>query len=206
MLAKIMKTAIVILGGGLVEENGKWRTTNFEEKGDKFGALGDRLRVVAGSFLWQDFPQSKIVCSGGKGQLKDREDAPTVASVLSEELAGLGVSGEDIIKEEESGNTAEQLEEALNIVENGGFDKVIIVSNEYHLPRVKTMIENFSGLKGYSNHEFELKPAEKILVEHDPEAWAEAIKRAYEGDDMKKRIALEEQGICDIKEGRYKIS
>ena len=43
----IVFNAIAVLGGNLVkDQSGKWRTTNFEE-GDIFGALGDRLRVVA---------------------------------------------------------------------------------------------------------------------------------------------------------------
>jgi len=200
-----MKTAIVILGGGLIEEGGKWRTTNFEEKGDKFGTLGDRLRVVAGSFLHGDFPQSKIVCSGGKGQLKDQEDAPTVASVLYDELVELGIPADDIIKEESSGNTFEQLKEALKIIEKSEFDKVLIVSNEYHLPRIKAMLENFPDLKGYSEYDFKLESAEKILVEHDPEAWKEVVRRAYESEEMKVRIRLEEKGVLDIRERKYKI-
>jgi hypothetical protein len=205
-LSEKTETAIIILGGGLIKDGNKWRTTNFEEKGDEFGALGDRLRVLAGSYLFKDIQGSKIICSGGKGQLKDCKDAPTVAEVLHNELVELDIPDGDIIKEEISGNTFEQLAGALKIIEEKKYERVMIISNEYHLPRIKTIIENFPELrKGFSSFNLELESAEKILVNRDSENWKEAIKKAYKSDNMKKRIKLEEQGVRNIREKRYKI-
>ncbi len=64
-----MKKLLAILGGDLVRDvaTGKWRTTTFEDAGDKFGILGDQLRVIAGWHLYQKDPISPY-CRVGRGE------------------------------------------------------------------------------------------------------------------------------------------
>jgi len=197
--------AIVILGGGLVKDkDNKWRTTSFEE-GDEYGALGDRLRVIAGSYLYKNNPEIKIIALGGKGQLKDIPDAPTVAQVIKNELVEQGVNKKDIILNEESDTTFEQLLDLKNIIKKGGFANLIVISNQYHLPRIKAMIEyNKEPKEIFSTKKVQFRSAEEILIMQDHK-WKAEIDEAYNSKAMKQRIALEKKGIKDIKEGKYKF-
>lgn len=203
--------AIAILGGGLKKDGNKWRTTNFEE-GDKFGCLGDRLRVIAGSYLYRDRERGGqnllVIASGGRGQLEGIADAPTLAEVLSGELVEMGVPADKIYKEDQSGNTYQQLKELDNLVLTMGFMKFSIISNDYHLHRIRAMIELAPGLINLKNLLFNgglsLESAEKIVLSCDPR-WEEIIKRAYASEAMKERIKLEERGVAQIKLGTYKF-
>ena len=201
------KTAIVILGGGLKKDaDGRWRTTNYDEPGDNFGVSGDRLRVVAASYLYKSNPEQIIIVSGGRGQLKDIPDAPTVSQVLKKELMELGVPEEKIIEENISGNTYEQLKKIKRLIRKEGLKKIDFVSNKWHLPRIKAMLESFPELKEiYNLVKVELKGAEEILLKYDHKNWQEIIEKVYKSEGLKKRIELEQKGIQDIKEGRYKI-
>ena len=200
------KTAIVILGGGLKKEaDGRWRTTNYDEC-DNFGVSGDRLRVVAAKYLYNKNPEQLIIVSGGKGQLKDIPDAPTVAEIIKKELTELGIPEEVIIKEEKSGNTFQQLEELKKIIKEKGLKNIGLLSNEWHLPRIKAMLEQLDELREISESAtVEFLPAEEICLEYDKEAWQEMIEKARESEALKERIGREENGIEDIREGRYKI-
>lgn len=200
-----LKTAFFILGGALKNENGRWRTTEFQG-GDHFGVTGDRLRVIAGQYLFEKNPETTLIVSGGRGQYKDLPDAPAIASVLRDELISRGVPDEAIVVEDESGNTYEQLQALKKIVQAGTFAEITIISNRYHLPRIQAMIEE---LDPELKQEFEegtisLQSAEEILIAHKPE-WKKEIDAAYALPTMQERIAGEEKGIRDLREGKYKI-
>ena len=89
-----MRLVIVILAGGLVKDINGWRTTWFDEM-DNFGALGDRFRVLAGAYTYQNAQKENqdawLIACGGKGQLQSISDAPTISSVIKKELIELGV-------------------------------------------------------------------------------------------------------------------
>lgn len=195
--------AVILLGGGLLKEpNGNWRTTNFNEAGDEFGELGDRLRVVAASYLSKDNPGLKLIVSGGRGQLIEIPGCPTLSVVLKRELIELGVSAENIIEENISYNTYQQLKNSLALVRKLNLSRTGIISNEHHLPRVAAFLKYIPRL----NIQVELISAEKILIDKAPKDWKRYIKEVYGGEAMKKRIALEQKGIKDLKEGKYKFS
>ena len=207
------KFYIVILGGGLKKDKNDWRTTNFDEN-DNFGVLGDRLRIVAGKYLYarasKNNPDVFIIVLGGKGQLKNTKDAPAVAEVLKKELTELGVPPESILEESNSGNTFEQLLALNKIVAEKDLRSIMLVSNRYHLPRVKTMIEFFPNrLKSLSvmlaAKNLKFISAEKVCILHYKDKWYKKIKEVYASEGMKKRMQLEKQGIKDIKKRRYKI-
>jgi len=195
--------AIAILGGGLTkEENGRWRTTDFEE-GDNFGVLGDRLRVIAAGFLYKK-DGVFIIALGGRGQLKDVPDSPAVSEVIKDELIELGVKPEDIVCEKSSGSTFEQLLELGDIAGKESLEALTIITNEYHLPRVKALVQyNRILTKAFSHCKLVFKSAESVLLEYDSEAWKEVIAAAYKSGAVKKRIALETAVVEQIKEGTY---
>jgi len=198
------KKALFILGGGLIKDNGKWRTTNFNERGDNFGSLGDRLRVKAASCLYKNDPEYLIITSGGKGQYKNIPNVLTVAAVIKQELLELGVLKDVIIKEEKSNNTWEQLQQLKKIIQKENFIKIKVISSRYHLPRVRAMIEVDNKLNEMLKKEIlKLVSAEEILIKHNSNKWKDYIDKAYANEDMKKRIAFEEEGIKQIKNGTY---
>lgn len=201
------KLAIIILGGGIKKDkNGKWRTTNFDEKGDNFGASGDRLRVIAGSYLYKDNPEKLIIASGGKGQLKDIPDAPTVASVIKKELIELDVPADKILEENNSGNTYQQLQEMKKNIQKKALKNITVISNKWHLPRIKAMIKIDPDLKKiFGAGNLKILSTEEICLTYKPKVWQPIIKAAYESEDIKKRIKLEQEGVKQIKEGTYKF-
>lgn len=202
---------IAILGGALKKgDDGKWRTTNYGEAGDKFNTQGDRLRVVAASHLYKNDPSQTIITFGGKGQLAHISDVPAVAEVIKNELIELGVGAENIVIETDSGSTFQQLRELNAIVREKEFSKIAILSNRWHLPRITAMIETIEDLfdlrQLLRERRIGLCSAEDIVLEHDKENWGKIIADAYAGEPMKQRIALEQRGVAEIKSGVYKYS
>ena len=52
-----MKAAIIVLGGGLTKDTkGAWHTTTLNDRGDRYGVQGDRLRVEAAAILAKKHP------------------------------------------------------------------------------------------------------------------------------------------------------
>lgn len=195
--------AIAVLGGGLVKDKGgKWRTTNFNE-GDNFGAMGDRLRVVAAGFLYKKY-KKKIIVLGGRGQLSVIPGSPAVSEAIKKELIKLGVNSKDIVCEKFSGNTFQQLTELGKIFKKEKLGRVILVTNKWQMPRVKAMLKHNPVLtKAFSYCKLAFKSAESVLLEYDPKTWKKLIATAYKSDAIKKRIALEKAGVKQIKEGTY---
>ena len=202
-----IKNLIVVLGGAMIKgENGIWRTSNYNEPGDKFGPQGDWMRVVAAAYLCRR-PEDFIIVSGGAGQLCDVAGAPPVSSVIKKELIELGVPREKIIEESQSGSTYQQLLELKRLAAELKPEKVIIVSNGWHLPRIRAMIEYCAELKEFFQQiNFDLISAEKVAIENEPERWEKIIENAFKSEGMQRRIALEEKGVQDIKEGKYKFN
>ena len=201
--------AIAVLGGALVKDRrtGTWRTSTLQDKGDKFGVQNDRLRVIAASYLAKKYPNDVIIVSGGKGQLKNVPQAPTLAHVIKHELMRQGIAEGRIIEEDKSGTTYEQLLELKNIMTKLELKKVKIVSNQWHLPRIRAIIIHRSELNKMSKiSHLALIPAEKILLQINRKKWQPIIKEAHSSARMKTRIRLEQKGIRDIKAGSYKFT
>lgn len=201
-----MNKAVAILGGGLYKNNnGTWRTTGFSE-GDDFSVDGSSIRVIAGYYLHKLDPSFLIITSGGKGQYINISDAPTLSSVIKNELIKLGVPIKKIVEESKSNNTYQQLQELHKIIIKNNINELFIISNSYHLPRIIAMLDNnvFSK-KIISKNIIKLLSAEEIAINHNPKKWKKEINEAYKSKSIKKRIELEEKGVEDIKNGVYKL-
>ncbi len=194
--------ALVILGGAIIENTpGHWRTTLFNE-GDNFGVSGDRMRVLAAVFLYKNH-RCAIIASGGKGQLLN---APSGSEVLKKELLAKDVLLEDIIEENASRNTYEELKYSQFLLKKE-WENIALISNNWHLPRVKAMIAYLPQLKALARDtRIELIGAEDILLAHQKNRFKQVFENAYASEEMKKRIMLEQKGIRDIKKGLYKLS
>jgi len=202
-----MKKIIFINAGIIVKDSrtGQWRTTNFKEK-DRFGIMGDRLRVEAAAGLFKENPEHYIICATGKGQLADTPGILPVKKVIKKELIKLGIPGKKILTPGDASNTYQELKELKNFFSrNAGIKQVTIISNRWHIPRVKAIAgKKFNNFK---NYQIILKyiSAEDYLIKQNPGRWKKAISKAYLGKPMKKRIEIEKKGIEQILNGTYRF-
>lgn len=198
----------IILSGGLVKDKNGWRTTKFSDKSRTDKALGDNLRVFAGFHLYKE--QSKrnpdffILVSGGRGYLRKIKGVPAVADVMKKELIELGIPQNKIYQEKKSNSTYQQLKIITKLVKKNKWKKIGIVSNSYHLPRIKVFIDCLPGLRPLKSRLL-LLSAEKILLAEDKKKWDGIIKRAYKSGWMKNRLILEKSGIKQLKLGLYRL-
>lgn len=194
---------LLVLGGGLIPEGGKWRTSSFEEP----NGLGDRLRVEATAQLYRNGGSTgtkTVIVSGGRGTLP--EGAPVVADVLRKELIELGVSPSDIVEERESRNTYEQLLACVSLLPRGGRKHSLLISNRYHLPRIRAIVEYAPDLKQVKhrlkNGTLVLLSAESVLA--GKKEWQVVIREAYKSEAMRERMLLEAKGVAEIQSGLYR--
>ncbi|MDD4761558.1 MAG: YdcF family protein [Candidatus Pacebacteria bacterium] len=202
---KTAKGAIIVLGGMIKKRGKKWFTCGFNE-GDKFGVTGDRLRVLAGAFIFKKLENKKtdfnIIASGGKV-----EKEISVAEVIKEELIVLGVPEKKIKEEKKSCSTFQQFLNIQSAVKKNKYEELIFITNEWHKPRVKIILKKAPKLENLRKMKREGKikilGAERIVLKDNKKQWDKKIKRAYASLAMKKRIKLEKKGIRDIRNKRY---
>jgi len=199
------KKVIAILGGGLKKnKDGRWATTNYGDAGDKFGVLGDRLRIEAGALLYKKKRiKPLIVVSGGRGKIKGM---PVISAVMKNELIGLGIPKSEIILESRSKSTYSQILLLKEMATKRKWQKISILSNSWHLPRIKVMIKclpELRALKKKSKTDF--VGAEDLLLKYDKKSWQKVIQATIVSEDYKRRIALEKKGIKDLKSGNYRF-
>lgn len=199
------KKALIILGGGLIKDEKGWHTIDLGEGGDDFAPSNDRWRVEAAHLFWKENPEVVLVPSGGKGQL-EKTDSPTLGEAIKRELVELGVPDNSIIKEEETYDSLSQLQIIPSFALKHSINEVIIMTNEWHLPRVEAIFNFYEGLKdSFKNLTYSFLSAEDILLKYDLDNWLSRIKEARENPEMMKRYELEKKGTAQIKDGTYKF-
>ena len=95
---------------------------------------------------WQDHPDTLLVVTGSQGPDEPVSEARCMADSFLEK----GVPEEQILLEEKSQNTVQNLRYARDLLAERGYDVrdgVIIVSNGFHLTRAKML----AGRVGYEN-------------------------------------------------------
>lgn len=118
--------------------------------------LQDRLDTALG--YWEEHPETTIVVSGGQG----RNEPMSEAQAMRDYLVGHGVPEGQILMEDQSRNTLQNLRYSLELLEEEGYDTsqgVIVVSNGFHLARSRLLwgritgdTENLSTLAAPSSH------------------------------------------------------
>jgi len=211
MKGKVNEKFIVVLAAGVKKKNGQWASTDFSAAEDFLGAPGGKIRVLAVSIVHKKDPESLIIASGGKG--RDRNvlniKHPPLSKILKRELVEAGIPSKKIIEENESDTTYQQLLNLQSIITKKKIKYLTIVSNEYHLPRIKAMIECGPKLgiakKMLGKSEILLKSAEDIVMDYDPKSWRKNIKKIYRGKNMADLIFSEKRGVRQIKNKIYKF-
>ncbi len=190
--------AIVILGGGLIKNrNGAWQTRNYNNS----SGAGERIRVLAGYYMYKRKEDSLIVASGGGGKKLHEPTTVTISSIVKSELIKLGVLKQKIIEDNKSISTFEQLKSVGKLINR--YAKIFIISNKYHLPRIKAMIAYIPELKFLKN-KVRIISGENIVIKYGPAKWRKTISAAYKTNAIKRVIAKEKQGIKDIRNDNYR--
>jgi uncharacterized SAM-binding protein YcdF (DUF218 family) len=104
-------------------------------------------------FLYLKGMAPRIITTGGAGG----DPVFTEGSVGRTYLAGHGVPPEAIVVEREGGSTAQSVAAVVEIMRRMNLKSAIVVSDGYHIFRVKRMLES-SGLKVYGSPRPSLSP------------------------------------------------
>jgi len=186
---------IVILGGLLKKKpDNTWRTADF-----------NYLRVLAGYYLYWDMKKNntvKLIVSGGKGIYEKIPGVPAVATVMKKELVKLGLLSKEIIVENKTASTYQELLWIKKLL-NKNNDKITVISNGYHLPRIKTMLEVLPEFKKLRKC-LKLVSAEKVVLKHNKRLRSKIGKMARD-PRMIKIVSLEKRGVKDLRSGKYKL-
>lgn len=103
--------------------------------------LQDRLDTALGYL--EEHPEMTVVVSGGQGSNEPTSEAACMADYLEK----AGVEQSQILLEDESSNTMENLIYSKELLAQQGFDVgeegVLVVSNGFHLTRSRMLAERF---------------------------------------------------------------
>ncbi len=104
--------------------------------------LRDRLDKALG--YWEEHPDVTVVVSGAKGE----NEPVTEAACMRDYLVERGVPSGQILLEDGSFNTVQNLRFSVRALSDAGVDTsggVVVVSNAFHLPRVRLLWGRVSG-------------------------------------------------------------
>ena len=105
-----------------------------------------RERINHGITLYKEEFVEKIIVTGGIGEGNVKSDA----YYAKEYAISMGVLAEDVLTEDTSTITEENLENAKLIMEQKGYETAIIVSDPLHMKRAMLLAKD-AGIEGYSS-------------------------------------------------------
>ncbi len=205
----------------------KFAQTDFRH-GDNAGTLGAGMRMVAAVQMYFDKKAKNFVFSTGisdpsrakYGPPFGEENIPTEAKVYGDKfiktITGLSDQGKrdtvslespQVFHEDKSKNTATNIVEVLRMIKEHGWQKVSIVTSNYHIPRTQALyqaaLEHFK--KDLPDVVIDFIPAEDYVRTSRPGEYDDVIEKYYDTEEMKKRMQNEQNGVNQIKEGTYKL-
>lgn len=144
---------IVVLSGGLIH------SANPEEN---ILAGESALRVARAVTLAKAYPDAGVIFSGGLGQVsgdKGQASGGLVVQLMRELAVARGVEPQRCRLEFASTNTMEHPQGVLALDGVGRDDRLLVVSSDWHLPRVRMVFDPvFSNIR-YEDSSMRLKPA-----------------------------------------------
>ena len=202
-MAKTLK-AVILLGGDIIvaeslEHLGGLgvRSRRWTE-GDFHGACPSYERVLAAFELWRMNPALIIIASGGKSNVLAGVDI-TSAQVISAELEMLGVPAGNIIEEDVSFTSLEQLPLCAKIIRDRGWtcNDVAFLSMGWHLPRVRMSALYFEGedIRPLGDDRMAYISADYVLCTVVPEKWVPYFEELDATPEMQQRRVGELRGI-----------
>ncbi len=149
--------AVVVLG--------EWFEIN--QNGKAVPSLESKMRAIGALELFEKGKAKRIIISGS-GHRKGVLAETTVADVMKEYLVSRGIPENAIITEGASMNTAEGLENILNLLDKEDIKRILLETNEYHLPRARQLFENILKKHGLDIDLADSVSAEELLKERSP--------------------------------------
>ena len=123
--------AIVVLGGGTEPSIPPRRAVEINSAGD---------RVIAAARLYREGKAPVLILSGGNIDWLST-DTSTPASQMAELLSFLDIPSSAMILESTSQNTYENVLNTKKIMDNNGYDTVLLVTSAMHMPRSVSLFE-----------------------------------------------------------------
>jgi len=117
--------AIIILGGGTEPAIAPRASIEVNAAGD---------RVIYGALLARQFPEAKVIVSGGDIEFLDTA-ASTPAADMADLLDLLGITPDRILVQGNSQNTFEDAQLTCKIIAENAFEQVLLVTSATHMPR-----------------------------------------------------------------------
>jgi len=105
-----------------------------------------RERLNQGIRLYEQGFVGKLIVTGGYGAGNDHSDAYTAKQYMISQ----GIPEENVLTEDKSSITQENLENAKIIMEENGYEDAIIVSDPLHMKRAMLLAKD-AGIVGYSS-------------------------------------------------------
>lgn len=199
--------------------DGSYSSTLYTDS-DNFGMLGGFARVLAAQELYWHNPDIPFVFCNGKSAkqiAKFGPDVPSDAEIYAEEFkrgiaqdlrsqsSDTSVQPPEILLEDTSVNTVASIRELINMSTSHKWQRMGLVSSEYHLPRIKALCGLIFEKLGEQPVDITFISAETVLKELLPGVYDDEIDAAYKTLSAKNRIKNEQQGLDDIINGRYHI-
>ena len=193
---------IFVLGEYIAQSaDGKWHTLD-EDDCDAFGIMYDRWRVEAAAVIGRAM-NCRLIVSGGVSDQDGVDSDVTISSVMKRELVERGVPAEVIEEDSTSFNTYQQLVWLANYLVEKEASEVFVVTNAYHIPRVKAFIAYAPDLALLRTALLFFVDCEATLIAADAAKWCERIERAQAKPAFAERVALELRGAGRIERGEY---
>lgn len=194
------KTTLVIIGAYPHFKDGVWRSSGVGDPGDHAGPTFDRFRVLAGAALSARYPEAPLILSGGAQHVGE----DSCAAVLRRELLELGVEESRMRLEERSQSVHQQLYEIGLLAQRNALGHLLVVTNEWHHPRLKAMVEHAPKLEMWRELSWERVDAEQVMLESGNTEWAGLVAAERSHPTLAPRIAMEEQGVRQVIDGTYR--
>lgn len=215
----VQPDAVVILSADIVEAPERtigYKSGSYADLDVRDLLSGAKARVIAGAEASKYFQDAEIVTD-----TRDRDlsrGRPTHAAVYADELRRLGVDQSRIVMEEESVNTIEELIETIKMAEQRNWKEVALISNDYHVPRIRELyarLEDFAQAhdtefwNAYTafqigNRSLQVVSAEDILPVRNPR-YSRLIQEVHSLPEYGARVRAEQKGIEDLRNNKYKI-
>jgi uncharacterized SAM-binding protein YcdF (DUF218 family) len=165
---------IILSGGELPARSRYWKQSQMN---------GSAERLIFGASLARQFPEAKIVFSGGSARLRDQlGDGPVEGHVARDLLLGLGVSSNRLVIEDRARNTYENAIFLYDLVKPKPDETWVLVTSAFHMSRSMRSFKR----AGWSN-------VSAYPVDYQTGAFSDGIGWGISGHLTMLNVALKEQ-------------
>lgn len=159
----VLHTITIIIEGTQEDTRNADIGVIFGAKNEPDGSLSQPMerRLNVGLKLYQEGKIQKILVSGGRANQNFCE-----SDLMQDYLISKGVRLGDIITDNKARNTEENVENSLQIMKENNYKKLIIISQYYHISRIKLMYykKGFYNIGSVSSRHFNKKYHPQTLV------------------------------------------